>query len=132
MSSTVTLLVLSTFPSARAADYTGDGIDDLVVGDPLEADLGGVALPGAIEVIRGSTSGLTAFGDAFIHQNTPGVPDSNEDPDRFGFALAACDVDGDGTDEVIVGGQLEEVSGELYAGSVWRLGLTPTPTSIRV
>jgi hypothetical protein len=130
MQSAVTLLVL--FPSARAADYTGDGIDDLVVGVPFEQDIGGVMSPGAIEVIRGSTSGLTTTGDAFIHQNTMGVPDSNQDNEDFGFALAACDADGNGTDEIIVGAPEGDVGTLPYAGSVWRLGMTPTRLSLRV
>jgi hypothetical protein len=131
MPSPVTLLALSTLHSARAADVTGDGIDDLVVGVPYEVDIGGVLQPGAIEVIRGSSSGLTASGDAFIHQNTAGVSGSNETSEYFGTGLGAGDVDGDGKDDVIIGGPGEYV-GASHCGTVWRLELSPTRSSLSV
>jgi hypothetical protein len=125
----ITLLVLSTI--ARSADVTGDGIDDLIVGVPYEADIGGVTQPGAIEVIRGSTSGLIARGDAFIHQETAGVDGTNEESEFFGYALGAGDVDGDGKDDIIVGGFREMVSA-LRAGTVWRLELRPVAGGLDV
>jgi hypothetical protein len=131
MSSPVTLLVLSTIHSARAADLTGDGIDDLVVGVPYELDISGVLHPGAIEVIRGSSSGLTTAGDAFIHQNTSGVTGSNETSEFFGTGLGAGDVDGDGKDDVIIGGPGEYV-GTAHSGTVWRLELSTTRSSLSV
>ncbi len=102
MSSPIVLLVLSTIPSARAADYTGDHIDDLVVGVPNE-QIGRGETAGAIQVIRGSSTGLTTTGDAFLHQETTGVGGTNEPDELFGIALAAGDVDGDGKTDVIVG-----------------------------
>ncbi len=131
MSSPVVLLVLSTLPSARAADYTGDDIDDLVVGVPYEVDISGVLQPGAIQVIRGSTSGLSTAGDAFLHQNTTGVDGSNSASEYFGTALGAGDIDGDGTDDVIIGGPGEEVGG-IHSGAVWRLELATTRSSLSV
>ena len=124
MPSPVTLLALSTIHSAHAADVTGDGIDDLVVGVPYEEDIGPVLQPGAIEVIRGSRFGLTTTGDAFIHQDTAGVTDSNDTSEYFGTGLGAGDVDGDGQDDVIIGGPGEYV-GTVHSGTVWRLELTP-------
>jgi hypothetical protein len=44
---------------------------------------------GSVHVIYGSSSGLTAAGSQYFHQDTSGVPDANEDFDQFGFALAA-------------------------------------------
>jgi hypothetical protein len=129
MSTALTLLVLSN--PARSADYTGDGIDDLVVGIPYEFDLGGLLEPGAIEVIRGSTTGLTATGDAFIHQDRPGVVGRNDEQEYFGFALGGGDVDGDGKDDVIVGGPRETIGG-VHAGAIWRLELRATPIAISV
>ena len=90
MSSPISLLVLSTLHSARAADYNGDGIDDLVVGVPYE-DIGAVLETGGVEMIRGSTSGLTSVGDAFVHQDTTRVPSINEDNEFFGYALGTGD-----------------------------------------
>jgi hypothetical protein len=132
MPSSLSLLVFSTLPSARAGDYTGDGIDDLVVGVSGEIDIGGVLLAGGIQVIRGSTSGLTATGDAFIHQNTTGVVGTNDEREFFGRGLGAGDVDGDGQDELIVGAPGELVSG-IHSGAVWLLELEATRmvTSVR-
>jgi hypothetical protein len=127
MMSVVIALSLPSF----AADYTADGVDDLVVGVPYEADIAGVALPGAIQVFRGNVSGLTSTGDAFIHQNTAGVPNSNAQADYFGIALGAGDVDGDGLDDVIVGGPSEGVGG-VAAGTVWRLELSASANAMTV
>jgi hypothetical protein len=129
MPSAIPLLVLSNI--ARSADYTGDGIDDLVVGIPYEQDIRGVHEAGAIEVIRGSSTGLTADGDAFIHQNTPGVVGRNDEVERFGYALGGGDFDGDGKDEVIVGAPWERILG-LQCGGIWTLELGATPGALSV
>ena len=125
-----TLLALSI--TARAADYTGDGIDDLVVGVPYES-IGTVTETGAIEVIRGSTSGLTSSGDAFIHQDTTGVPSANMDNEYFGWAIAAGDIDADGVTDLIVSAPFEVVpSSGADGGAIWRLELTSTMTGMSV
>jgi hypothetical protein len=119
MSGAIALLVLSP---AYAADYTGDGIDDLVVGLPFEQDIDGILRPGAIHVLRGSRTGLTGRGDGFFHQDSAGISSSNAENDYFGYALGAGDVDGDGDDDIIVGGPGEESSG-VASGALWRLEL---------
>lgn len=42
-------------------------------------------------------------GVQFLDQNTPGVPDQNDDQDAFGEVLASGDFDGDGFDDLAVG-----------------------------
>jgi hypothetical protein len=117
MSSSITLVALSLqLSSARAADYDGDGYDDLVVGVPGED-----ALDGAIEVIRGSAYGLTVTGDAFITQDTSGVTGGSSGA-MFGAALGAGDVDGDHTTDLIVGAPCDPWS--YGTGAAWRLELT--------
>ncbi len=128
MSSSLALLLLSTI--ARSADYTGDGIDDLVVGAPNE-DIGGFNYAGGIHVIRGSTTGLSAVGDAFLHQDTAGVVGRLSHREYFGFALGAGDVDGDGTDEVIVAAPNED-SGGFTHGAIWVLELAASATATTV
>jgi hypothetical protein len=126
------VLLLST--SAKAADFTADRIDDLLVGVPQET-FPGVWYAGAVQVIAGSSSGLTSAGDAFVHQDTGGVTGSNADAsgigDFFGTAVGAGDVDGDGVDDVIVGGPAESVRG-ARCGAVWRLALSPTRSGMAV
>ena len=88
-----------TFGNAlAAADFDGDGVDDLAVGDFGENDYG------IVEVIPGAAgTGLNPAAAASFSQNTTGVPGSSEVGDGFGFALAAGDVTGDGRADLAVG-----------------------------
>jgi hypothetical protein len=131
MSRQIALLVLSSLSSARAADYDGDHYDDLVVGVPYE-DLDGLSSVGGIEVIRGGMYGLTSIGDAFIHQGTAGVSGSNQMGDHFGEVLGAGDVDADGVADLIVGGPADSDRIGVHAGSIWRLELAATRSSLAV
>jgi hypothetical protein len=75
------------FGSTLAAANYGNGPPaDLAIGVPLE-DLAGISTVGAAHVIYGSSTGLTATGAQFLHQNSPGVPDTEESGDEFGTAL---------------------------------------------
>jgi FG-GAP repeat len=68
-------------------DFNGDDFQDLAVGVPLEnfaaTDDGGV------NVIYGSSTGLTEAGDQFWSQNSPGIQGGAESDDTFGGTLAA-------------------------------------------
>jgi hypothetical protein len=87
-----------------AGDFNGDGYDDLGVGVPYE-DAGSpvVANAGAVNVLHGSSSGITGSGSDFWHQDASGIGSLNEEDDRFGFALTAGDFDGDGYTDLAVG-----------------------------
>jgi hypothetical protein len=98
-----------------SADFNGNGYDDLVIGVPAE-DLNGVANAGAVLVLRGGTSGVTADGAMILHQDVDGVAGSPERGDRFGDALAAGDIDGDGHADLVVGVPGEGLSGNRNAG----------------
>jgi disulfide bond formation protein DsbB len=109
-------------------DFNGDGFADLAVGVPGQ-DIDGVTNTGSVNVLYGSRSGLTAAGDQLWHQNTPGVPDSNEDHDNFGGALAVGDFDADGFADLAVGAPNEDVGtapSVLSAGAVTVLYGSPT------
>ena len=77
-------------------DFNGDGVADLAVGVPGE-DVDGIQDAGAVNVLYGSATGITATGDQLFTQATPGVPGAAEAGDRFGSAVAAGDFKGTAT-----------------------------------
>ena len=72
-----------------AAHFGKSGRDDLAVGVPSE-DIGTVTEAGAVSILYGSTTGLSATGDQFWHQDSPGIKDVVEEDDVFGFALGGA------------------------------------------
>ncbi len=98
-------------------DFDGDGFSDLAVGVVRE-DVDGVIDAGAVNVLHGSSSGLSAAGDQLWHQNSDGVRGLAEEYDFFGSALSAGDYDGDGFDDLAVGVPGESVDGQESAGAV--------------
>ena len=73
-----------------AGDFNGNGTVDLAVAAPGEG-VGSIPFAGAVSVLNGSGSGLTAAGGYLFHQNSPGVGSSAEAGDFFGGSLAAGD-----------------------------------------
>jgi hypothetical protein len=88
--------------SLSLGDFDGDGYADLAVGVPYES-VGGSAQAGAVNVLYGSASGVTAAGDQLWHENRPGMGGTAEAGDLFGFALAAGDFNGDTFEDLAVG-----------------------------
>jgi hypothetical protein len=79
------------FGSAVAAgDFDGDGRADLAIGVPLE-DVGSVVDAGAVFVVYGSTSGLSATfrTPQSWHQDISGIEDTTDTGDLFGSTLSA-------------------------------------------
>ncbi|HWB20628.1 MAG TPA: hypothetical protein VG711_10030, partial [Phycisphaerales bacterium] len=73
---------------------------------------------GAVNVLYGSSSGLTGSGDQFWTQDSDGIKDSEQANDNFGWSLAVGDFDGDGFDDLAVGANQEALNGHPSAGSV--------------
>jgi hypothetical protein len=105
---------LDRFGAAVAmGDVNGDGFDDLLSGVPGE---GGV---GAVSLIKGSPTGLTAMGDQLVSQDSTGAKSAGEPGDSYGAALAAGDTNGDGRDDAVVGVPGEDVgAGIVNAGAI--------------
>ncbi|MDA8020858.1 MAG: FG-GAP-like repeat-containing protein [Thermoanaerobaculia bacterium] len=89
-------------------NFDGQGPVDLAVAAPGEGIGIGDTDEGAVWLFEGSADGLLSGVDRpnwtdFFSQGTAAVLDDDEPGDRFGSALSACDIDGDGRDELMVG-----------------------------
>jgi len=71
-----------------AGKYEGSGKAGLAVGANTQ-NVRSAFAAGAVVTFRRSPSGLTATGSRFWSQNTPGLPDSAETGDGFGYAASA-------------------------------------------
>jgi hypothetical protein len=73
--------------SEASGDFSGDGREDLAVGVPFEdVGAGPVVDAGAVNVLYGTATGLSATGNQLWHQNSAGVLDVAEDSDHFSGA----------------------------------------------
>jgi hypothetical protein len=98
-----------------SGDYDDDGFTDLAIGVAGES-VGAAGGAGAVQVLYGSTTGLTAAGSQTLTQDTAGVGDQVETGDQFGGAVATGDYDGDGVDDLAIGAEFDSVSGAPRAG----------------
>ena len=102
-----------SFGSALATgDFNHNGFADLAAGAPFE-DVGSLADAGAVSVLNGSASGLTASGGKLFHQ-VGGV--AVEAHDLFGFALTTGDFNHDGMADLAAGAPWEAVGSATQAG----------------
>lgn len=92
--------------------------DDLAIGVPGEA-LEGIALAGAVTVLHGSESGITAGHDLLLHEGM--LPGGSLAPAMFGVRLAAGRINqAAGTrDSLVVASPLASEGGLSFAGRAW-------------
>jgi hypothetical protein len=106
-------------------DFNKDGYSDLVIGNPSET-VGGLWHAGAVNVIYGSSDGLSATGVAagngrfnqLWSQDSTDVEDAAEMQDGFGFAVAAGDFNKDGISDLAIGVPSESLGTLKWAGAV--------------
>ncbi|MFE1951207.1 FG-GAP-like repeat-containing protein [Streptomyces sp. NPDC059524] len=112
LASTGLATTVGAAPAAAATgvqgpDFNGDGYADAVVG-VYRGDIDGKKSAGYLHVLYGGPGGAGAT-TATVSQDSPGVPGTSEDNDRFGSTVATADVDGDGLTDVVVGAPGEDV-----------------------
>jgi hypothetical protein len=93
-------------------DFDGDGNDDLAVSAPFE-EPNSEPSSGYVFMFRGASGGLapwTSFGQAGLGNNEQG--------DRFGWALATGNFDGDAYDDLAVGAPGESPGADPKSGFV--------------
>lgn len=94
-----------------AADFDGDGFDDLAVGSPGESLTAGPDC-GLVQVIYGSATGLDLNRRENFYQGEDGVHDTPESGDQFGKSLAAGRLGDDLQDDLIIGVPGEDLAAE--------------------
>ena len=106
----------SSFGDAAAkGDFNGDGIGDVAIGSPEE---------NRVELIFGSPGLWAARASQATLTLTPSVTRGIVN-NQFGFALGACDFDGDGKDELVVGAPATTVATHNAAGAVHIYSILP-------
>src|SRR5215216_4169956 len=98
-------------------DFDNDGADDLAIGVPSEG-FGAISQAGAVNLLYGSGSGLTATANQQFLQGVGGVLGTAELGDEFGFALATGDYNNDTFADLAVGVPFEDIGSILDAGAV--------------
>jgi len=110
---------LDNFGHSLAAGNLGKGrFEDLAVGVWKDR----VATPddaaGAVNVFYGSANGLATTGSQWWNQDTPGMLDQPESPDRFGYSVAIGNFGGSGQADLAAGVPFEKVGSIQDAGAV--------------
>ena len=98
-----------------SADFNGDGFSDATASDPY-ADPGGVVDAGQVSVLYGNSSAIGGGSVDTLLQGAGSVGDDASTGDRFGFSLAAADIDNDGYTDLLVGTPDEDVGSQTDSG----------------
>ena len=103
--------------SLASGDYDGNGKDDLAIGAPGE-DVGALVDAGAVNVLYGSGSRLTASGEQRWDQNVAGELGGAGAGELFGSSLASGDYDGSVKDDLALGAQEAHAGSQVDSGAL--------------
>ena len=104
--------------SLASGNFNGDHWEDLAVGAMNKDCTPGKTSTGAVFIIHGSRSGLTASGAQIWHQDIIGTDGIAVSGDQFGYSLASGDFDTNGCDDLAIGVVRKMVDGYTHAGGV--------------
>ena len=106
------------FGAALASgDFNGNGRDDLAIG-ALGESVGDDKFAGAVNVLPGSSAGLTGSGSSLWNQNTPGISGTAETDDVFGSSLTTVRVRSSARDDLVIGAPGETLGSKFTAGMI--------------
>lgn len=100
-----------------SGDFDGDGYDDVAAAAPRE-DVDRTRDCGAVNVLYGSGSGIGASNNQIWSQHEPGVVGTIQADEKFGFALAVGNFDGNAYDDLAIGTPGARVDERRLAGEV--------------
>lgn len=105
---------------AGRGDFDGDGLDDLLIGSPFADPLGRNGA-GEARIVYGRSGSEALAGYIRLDGLSRSVTLQGVNPkDRAGYSLAmAGDVNGDGSDDVLVGAYLADPEGVQRAGEAY-------------
>ena len=114
-------------------DFNHDSYADLAIGVPYEREsdfvYDAVMFSGVVQILYGSSSGLSASGNQIWHQNVPGVDGMCESGDVFGISLASGDFNNDAYSDLAIGVSGEAIGDRSNAGMVQVLFGSPSGLS---